>query len=289
MGKRKIDRLDFPSTKFASSWTGHLTEPVAGFLCVGKRRETTCTRGLLGYDDVTRRETLFAPDLSECLDARIKYVEHHTEASGFPYPPCSWMATHTSSMDIIHIEPHTSEYDPFRDSYKDHSFHTGHCIQSPCLLTTRDGYWFNTTDPTKSCEFGDLIELKMTSDYTSGSMHKVQFMSLSLLATDFRGSCKMSICEKEGIRLGTNEWVSFSDVIVGDIPPCVNGSSYVNTMTSDSILRHLVSEYEYSEDYRRCQQLKEKLMTKEGVTRSDISSDEKQEVDIFSGGQKVNR
>lgn len=271
VGKRKINRLDLPATKNAITWTGHATDPVAGFLCIGRRLRTNCTRGFFGGDIIGHTEELFTPPISSCYDQRIKYVEHHAEDGSYPDAPCTWMSSMYKEKEVVHIEPHTSEYDPFRDSFKDHSFSKGHCVQAPCLLNTRDGYWFNTSDPTTSCAFGDEVEVKMTTSYTSGTMHNVNFLSLSLHATDFRGSCKLSICEKEGIRLSTNEWVRFTDGITGDIPPCVNKSTAINSMTEESVLRHLVSEYEFSEDYRRCQILKEKLMGEEGVTRSEMS------------------
>lgn len=271
VGRRTVDKLNLPITEVGYIWSGHNTHSVAGFICVGKRRTITCSRSFFGSDEITTNEVNFPPSVSHCHDAYKRFLDHHSEFEGYPSPNCHWLSTSTATIEIVHIESSSSQYDAFRGGYTDHSLHNGRCVMSPCLLSTKDGYWINSSVPTQSCTFGDPVEFKLSEELKSGSSHRVQFLSLSVMATDLAGSCQSILCDKRGIKLSTGEWISFANKEITDLPPCSNGTLAVKRLSSESVLRHMVSEVVHSQDYSRCRRLKEQMMENMTISRLDLS------------------
>lgn len=271
IGRRTVDRVDLPITKMGLIWSGHNTYTVGGFICIGKRRTIQCSRSFFGTDSLEQTEVNYVPTVGHCLDAYKRFSEHHTEFEGYPTPNCHWLSTSTARVDFVHIEATSSQYDTFRGGYSDHLLAGGRCLEAPCLLSTKDGYWINTTHPTEKCMFGDPVEFKMSAEYTDENLSLIQFLSLSVMATDFREACRSTLCEREGFRLSTGEWVSFNKVENLTLPACATSSLEVKRFTSEAVLRHMVNEVNLSQDYQKCKQLKTKMMENNTISRYELA------------------
>lgn len=252
----------------ANKWNGHQTDPTAGFMCTGVRQETVCEKGFFGGESVNKDNRPFTPDITKCRDAYDR--DGHAVLDEHPYPNCVWLSTRVVSHDTIEIVPLTIEYDPFQDTYRDHSLSKGICSATPCLSAARDGYWFNTTNPKKSCQLPQPIELAFQAR-PSGPVGTLSFMSLSLQASSFKGSCRLEMCGANGVKLNTNEWITAPTLNLDGVPKCVDRNPAVNLLTNSGMMLHLAGLLQHDESVRECQRVKRQLMMNATISRSDLT------------------
>lgn len=113
-----------------------------------------------------------------------------------------------------------------------------HCVSTPCLSSARDGYWFNTTDPKKSCKLPQPIELAFREKPTGG-VGATSFMSLSLQASSFKGSCRLEMCGAK--TTDPKIWDGFQD----GIPASVLGSYSVSVTDAPDVPAPIDTGFKY--------------------------------------------
>nr|WCD44318.1 putative glycoprotein [Hattula rhabdovirus] len=244
---------------------------VPGYLCSKSRWDVICTENFLGGRTLTHQLHPSLPSEIECVEAVKIFRTSHNLDLGFPPEDCGWWSTNTASQTQVHVTESTVEMDPYSLILLDPRFATGSCKIPPCQLSTMDTIWMNRTDLKKSCPKNQLIDVYK---FNSSSP---DFYSPDLIGSTLSGSCQMMVCGGKGLRLITGEWIGLEarntreQEWYSNYPKCSDHVS-VNDISLTGIISHLNKISLIDEQYRLCVNTKEKILSGEPISRTDLGS-----------------
>lgn len=276
VGRRGLELTSDHRAFSTQRWSPHMTISPSGYSCYGLRKVTRCSRSFFGYGAIEKTAERYLPSPTQCREQYQKFRENHYIGVEYPFPSCHWMGDDIVEASGLIIVLNPVEYDPFSGLFRDHLLAEGRCQLAPCITNDKLAYWFNSTSPEEKCRNEPEIDVYENEPLNKTDLARVEFISLSLQARTFRGSCVASYCNSSGILLHTREWIEASRGLVNrfpkwkNLPQCYNKTVKNAYETQPAIVTQVLHEYQYDELFKECKKVQETLILNETISRTDL-------------------
>nr|ABZ81205.1 glycoprotein [Lyssavirus mokola] len=204
----------FTYFELKSGYLAH--QKVPGFTCTGVVNEAETYTNFVGYVTTTFKRKHFKPTVAACRDAynwKVSGDPRYEESLHTPYPDSSWLRTVTTTKEaLLIISPSIVEMDIYGRTLHSPMFPSGKCSKlypSVPSCTTNHDYTLWLPEDSSLSLICDIFTSSSGQKAMNGS-RICGFKDERGFYRSLKGSCKLTLCGKPGIRLFDGTWVSFT-------------------------------------------------------------------------------